>query len=288
MDILEQIIATKQHEVEALRHQLPEQELYTFVHQVMEGRPIVPHHPLHAYTATCARTRTSMSQALQQSATGIIAEFKRKSPSKGWIHQDAAPQQVIPAYEQAGAAAVSVLTDEQYFGGSTQYLYSARPLVQIPLLRKEFIVHPYQVYGARLLGADAILLIAAALTLQTCRELSSLARQLGLEVLLEIHGQAELEYADSEPHLLGVNNRNLGTFHTDVANSFHLAPMLPTDVTWVSESGIDSPHTISALRQAGYRGFLMGEVFMRHQQPQQALSQLISQINPTSHANTTH
>ena len=169
--------------------------------------------------------RVSMAEALRQSPSGIIAEFKRKSPSKGWIHADVEPEQVIPRYVEGGAAALSILTNEEYFGGKPEYITRVRGLVgSCPILRKEFIVDPYQVYEAKMLGADAILLIAAALAPQEYAQLLDLAHQLHLEVLLEVHDPAELEYLKAGvPDMLGVNNRSLGTFHTDVQHSFEIA-----------------------------------------------------------------
>ena len=170
--------------------------------------------------------RRSLKQALLDSPTGIIAEFKRKSPSKGWIHADARPEAVVPAYAAAGAAALSILTDESYFGGSLDYIRQVRPLVDLPILRKDFIIDPYQLYQAAEAGADAVLLIAACLRREDCAALTAEAHRLGLEVLLEIHDAAELDYVSPEVDVVGVNNRHLGSFVTDVQTSFDLAPLL--------------------------------------------------------------
>ena len=231
--------------------------------------------------------RRSLKQALLDSPTGIIAEFKRKSPSKGWIHADARPEAVVPAYAAAGAAALSILTDESYFGGSLDYIRQVRPLVDIPILRKDFIIDPYQLYQAAEAGADAVLLIAACLSRADCAALTAEAHRLGLEVLLEIHDAAELDYVSPEVDVVGVNNRHLGSFVTDVQTSFGLAPLLsqpsttPTQATgpvFVSESGIGDPETIRKLRTAGFRGFLMGEHFMKNPDPGAALADFIRAI----------
>ena len=220
-----------------------------------------------------------MAAALTASPTGIIAEFKRKSPSKGWICEsgDAA---VIPlSYQHNGAAALSILADEKYFGGSPAFLTTARESgVTLPILFKEFVVDAYQLYQARLCGASAVLLIAAALRLEECRLLIETAHSLGLEVLLEMHSEQELAYAALEPDLYGINNRNLGTFVTDVENSFRMAASLPADSVKVSESGIGHPETLTELRQCGFRGFLIGERFMREPDPGAALGNFIAKL----------
>ena len=247
--------------------------------------------------------KRSLKQALAASRTGIIAEFKRKSPSKGWIHADAVPEEVVPAYAKAGAAALSVLTDEPYFGGSLDFIRRVRPLVDIPILRKDFIIDPVQLYQAAEAGADAVLLIAACLTREACATLTAEAHRLGLEVLLEIHSPEELDYITPDVDVVGVNNRHLGSFVTDVQTSFEMAPLLsqradrnyfsgkfaekpipappsttPTHTTGpvlVSESGISDPATVRALREAGFRGFLMGENFMKQPDPGAALAEFL-------------
>lgn len=237
--------------------------------------------------------KRSMKESLRTSASGIIAEFKRKSPSKGWIHADAQPEDVIPVYARNGASALSILTDEKYFGGCTEFIRRMREEVDTPILRKDFIVHPYQVYEAKVIGADAILLIAADLTVTEYQELLNLAHNLGLEVLLEVHDPKELDYLQAGvPDMLGVNNRHLGTFHTDVQNSFNIAREMNARVeglraagvqeedlpVLVSESGISSPDTVKELRKAGFRGFLIGECFMKEENPGQALQDFINQL----------
>lgn len=217
----------------------------------------------------------SMKQALACSPSGIIAEFKRRSPSKGWISKNAKPEIIVPGYEQAGASGISVLTDQEFFGGTLKDLHDIRPLTQLPVLRKDFIISPYQLYQSKLVGADVILLIAAALTIDECKRLGRLAHSLGMEVLLEIHAEDELDYINEYVDMIGVNNRNLGTFHTDVKNSFNLAKKLPKEFLWVSESGISQFDTIMQLREVGFRGFLIGETFMKTSSPVQTLSDFL-------------
>lgn len=221
------------------------------------------------------RPAKSLKQSLATSPTGIIAEFKRHSPSKGWIAPGADPAIIVPGYEQAGASGISVLTDQEFFGGRLKDLQAIRPLTELPILRKDFIISPYQLYQAKVAGADVVLLIAADLAIEECKELGKLAHQLEMEVLLEIHSEKELDYVNESVDLIGVNNRNLGTFHTDVKNSFRLAEKLPKELLWVSESGISQPDTLKQLREAGFRGFLMGERFMKTPSPAQALSDFI-------------
>ncbi len=257
-DILTEIIANKLLEVEHHRSQKAIEELIA----ASKDMPAV----------------RSMSRALACSPTGIIAEFKRRSPSKGWINE-AADAAVIPAsYAAAGASALSILTDGDYFGGSLRDIEVARPMVDIPIIRKEFIVDEYQIYQARLIGADAVLLIASALTEEQCGEFISLAHAVGLEVLLELHSESELRYIKGGVEMVGINNRNLGSFHTDVANSFRLAEQLPAGVVKISESGISNPDTVSELREAGYRGFLIGENFMRTESPGESLAEFIIRV----------
>ena len=259
--------------------------------------------------------KRSLRQALLDSPTGIIAEFKRKSPSKGWIHADARPEQVVPAYAAAGAAALSILTDEPYFGGSLEYIRQVRALVDIPILRKDFIIDPVQLVEARQAGADAVLLIAACLSRSACEALTAEAHRLGLGVLLEIHSAEELDYITPDIDVVGVNNRHLGSFVTDVRTSFDLAPQLMTlsdddcrrrtaerklvfrqtcpknnfrprvcktpsagnnsGMVFISESGLSDDGTVRSLREAGYRGFLMGENFMKNPDPGAALADFI-------------
>ena len=226
----------------------------------------------------CAK-KPSLREALLQSETGIIAEFKRRSPSKGWIKEEGRADQIPLSYQQNGAAALSILTDEHYFGGSDDFIRTARQSgVTLPILYKNFVIDEAQLYAAALCGASAVLLIAACLSKSECKRLLDKAHALGLEALLEMHSEPELEYAELEPDLCGINNRNLGSFVTDVDNSFRLAELLPKDAVKVSESGISNPDTVRALRQAGFRGFLIGENFMKAADPGLALNEFISKL----------
>ncbi|MDR2148504.1 MAG: indole-3-glycerol phosphate synthase TrpC, partial [Tannerella sp.] len=195
---------------------------------------------------------------------------------------DAKVENVVPDYEKGGAAACSILTDSEFFGGSFGDLRQARSLVKLPLLRKDFIIDEYQVYQARTLGADVILLIAAILTEEECLHFATTAKQLGMEVLLEIHDEKELSLMNEHIDMLGVNNRHLGSFHTDIENSFRLVERIKSeagdDVLLVSESGLTDYQDIIRLHEAGFRGFLMGEAFMKTGQPGLALSNLINQL----------
>jgi indole-3-glycerol phosphate synthase len=217
----------------------------------------------------------SLKNALTASSTGIISEFKRKSPSKGFIHPDADVIGIVSAYQAGGCTGVSVLTDQPYFGGTISDFKNARQALDCPLLRKDFMIDPYQVYEAKVLGADVILLIASALTMDEAYDLGELAHELGMEVLLEVHNEAELDYISRFTDLVGVNNRNLSTFVTDVQVSFDLADKIPSQFVKISESGLSDPDTVKKLREAGYQGFLMGENFMKHDDPGAALSSFI-------------
>ena len=243
--------------------------------ELAERMARVPLEEMIARAGTVRRPTVSMKESLRRSASGIIAEFKRRSPSKGWIARDARPEDVVPAYEREGAAALSILTDEAFFGGSARDIEAVRPLVTLPVLRKDFVVDAYQIYEARAIGADAVLLIAAVLTPGACRDLTRIAHGLGLEVLLEIHSEDELGHVAPETDMVGVNNRHLGTFHTDVRHSFALAGRLPSDRPLVSESGISRPESLRELREAGFGGFLIGETFMKTPDPGRALRDLI-------------
>ena len=264
IDILEEIVAHKRKELKELKSILPLHDLAEKVEEYLENDK---------------RQILSMRQSLAESDSGIIAEFKRRSPSKGWIKEDGEPTVIPPSYAENGAAALSILTDENFFGGRLKFIQQARPLVpHTPILRKDFIIDEYQLLQARQIGADAVLLIAACLSKQKCKELARKAHALGLETLLEVHSEPELEYVGDNIDMVGVNNRNLGTFHTDVQNSYRLANLLPKDYLLVSESGISNPLTVRELRQAGFRGFLIGETFMKTPNPGLALKEFIKGI----------
>ena len=235
-------------------------------------------HKLEEIAALKAK-KPSLREALLTSGSGIIAEFKRRSPSKGWIKEDGRADEIPLSYEKNGAAAVSILTDRDYFGGSDDFIRAARKSgVTVPILYKNFVVDELQLAAAALCGASAVLLIAACLTKDECRHLLNKAHELGLEVLLEMHSEAELEYAELQPDLCGINNRHLGSFVTDVETSFRLAELLPKDAVKVSESGISDPRTVKALKEAGFNGFLIGENFMKTEAPGLALHQFISAL----------
>ena len=256
MDILEEIVAHKRVELARQKEIVAESDLCNTVEREL---------------ASGMRPPVSMSASLAGSSTGIIAEFKRKSPSKGWIHMEARVEDVVPQYEAAGASALSILTDSEYFGGDMRFVKKVRLHTTLPILRKDFIIDEYQLLQARLIGADAVLLIAACLDKPACRRLAQRAHELGLETLLETHTPGGTEYIDDNIDMVGVNNRNLGTFSVDVNNSMLMLPYLPTDRVLVSESGISNPETVMQLRSAGYRGFLIGETFMKTGNPGKAL-----------------
>ena len=258
MDILEEIVANKRLEVKRFKQELSEREIHRRVEAILDFGV------------------ASMSQALTTSDTGIIAEFKRRSPSKGWIKEEGRADVIPLSYQQNGASALSILADEKYFGGCDDFIRTARHSgVKIPVLYKNFVIDEYQLFQARLCGASAVLLIAADLSLSECKSLLNTAHQLGMDVLLEMHAESELDYAELEPDMCGINNRNLGSFVTDVENSFRLAELLPKDAVKVSESGISNPDTVRALRAAGFRGFLIGETFMKTPDPGLALKNFI-------------
>lgn len=263
-DILDDIMEFKKIKVEQQKQNLPPAELYRRVEQMKADASLRP--------------RRSMSRALASSDTGIIAEFKRRSPSKGWINESASLERIAGGYALNGASALSVLTDEKYFGGNLDFLRTVASMVEVPVLRKDFIIDEYQLFQAYEAGADAVLLIASCLSRESCRALASKAHELGLEVLLEIHSADELGHLDCGADMVGVNNRNLGTFHTDVNNSFALAELLPKDSVLVSESGISDPKTICRLQDVGYSGFLIGETFMKTADPAESLLRFVDEI----------
>ncbi len=225
------------------------------------------------------RESISLSKHILDSArTGIIAEFKRKSPSKGIINSSSPVMEVTSGYFREGASGVSVLTETQFFGGSTSDLLNAREKSSFPILRKDFIIDEYQVIESKSIGADAILLIAAALDKKTILNLSQLARSLGLEVLLEIHEEAELDKVNQYVNIIGVNNRNLKTFEVNTDISVKIGDKIPQGFLRISESGISSPQIIKKLRTSGYQGFLMGERFMSAADPVKAFREFVKDI----------
>lgn len=259
MNILETIIAEKHREVAARKAMTPVAAL--------EAQPL--------FTAD----RRSWSAALlQENSSGIIAEFKRRSPSKGNIHEGAVAAEITRGYAEAGAAALSVLTDENFFGGSTADLMEARAAVEIPILRKDFVIDEYQILEARAMGADAVLLIAANLDKTALRNLAESAKKLGLDVLMEVHSREELDWWNPFVDAVGVNNRNLKTFEVAVETSFRIYEWMPKESIKISESAIDDPEVVFALKQIGFQGFLMGEYFMKTTDPASHCRAFIEQV----------
>lgn len=220
----------------------------------------------------------SFKESLKQSSTGIISEFKRRSPSRDWIFKKAKIEEVVPFYSENGASAISILTDLNFFGGTLQDLEKAKNITETPLLRKDFMIDEYQLYQAKVYGASAILLIAAALTINETKKLAKKSKELGLDVLLEIHNEKELNHINEWIDVVGVNNRNLKTFITDVQVSFDLAEKIPDEFVKISESGISSTQTIKNLQRVGYKGFLMGENFMKTKDPGKSLKLFIEEL----------
>lgn len=251
MNILDKIVLHKREEVTAAKSKISLQELM----QTEGFNSTVP--SLKAFLA-------------DPSKSGVITEFKRCSPSKGLINGNAQVKDVVTAYEKAGASALSVLTDTHFFGGTYDDLKQARSVTSIPILRKDFMVDTYQIYEAKAMGASAILLIAACLSNEEAYELGAKAHELGLEVLMELHDESELERMNPYVDVVGINNRNLKTFEVDLKHSVALAQMLPQDKIKISESGIHSKEDIFFLRENGFDGFLIGENFMKTDNPGQA------------------
>ncbi len=261
MDILEKIIAHKHKEVEERKslytEKLLEQSSY------FEGKPV----SLKKYL-------------LREDKSGIIAEFKRKSPSKGMINAHAPVERTTIGYMQAGASALSVLTDKEFFGGTGDDLKTARKYNFCPVLRKDFVVDEYQIIEAKSIGADAILLIAAVLEPKRLNELAAFAKTFGLEVLMEVHNKEELDNNLNENlDVIGVNNRNLKTFEVSIDISKELSKLIPDEFVKISESGISNPESIVDLRTYGFKGFLIGETFMRSARPELAAKEFIDSVN---------
>lgn len=259
MDILQKIVVDKRKEVASKKSTSPISTFEIF--------------PLFS------RNTISLAQKLKNSSSGIIAEHKRRSPSKSIINDSLKVIDVAKGYEKARVSGMSILTDEKYFGGTLEDLQTARNSCNLPLLRKEFIIDEYQILEAKASGADLILLIAAILTKQEIKTFSKLAKSLSLEVLLEVHNEEEL-YKSIMPSLdmIGVNNRNLKTFEVSINNSKKLSELIPNDFVKVSESGIGNPETIKDLKLYGFQGFLIGETFMRTNNPGLSASEFIKQL----------
>lgn len=214
-----------------------------------------------------SREVISLKKNLQESTFGIIAEFKKQSPSKGVIHENPDVEQIVSKYVEAGVAGCSVLTDEKFFGGSNADLVHARQMVEAPLLRKDFIIDEYQLIEAKSMGADVILLIAECLKKEELLQLAKTAKGLGLEILMEIHSEKQLEKLNEYVDIVGVNNRDLETFSVNIHTSLDLVDKIPKDFAKISESGISNARSVVRLNQAGYKGFLIGEHFMKTEDP---------------------
>ena len=260
MNILDKIVIRKKEEVALAKQKVSIAEL--------EANPNFSRKPL-----------VFKDFLLDDKRTGIIAEFKRQSPSKGLINGTADVADVTQAYNAAGASALSVLTDTDFFGGKTEDLLQARVVNQIPILRKDFMIDEYQILEAKAWGADIILLIASILTPQQIIDFGKLAQSLGLNVLLEVHNLTELEKSIC-PNLdaIGVNNRNLGDFTVDIQTSFDLVNKIPNEFLKISESAIDNPHVIKELKAVGYNGFLIGENFMKTDNPGLAIKEFVKHL----------
>ncbi|MDE5881197.1 MAG: indole-3-glycerol phosphate synthase TrpC [Muribaculaceae bacterium] len=257
-NILQRIAATKRREVEAMKDVIPE----AMMRRLAED---------------CKRETLDMSGRIRLSPVGIIAEHKRRSPSKGEISPMSDVASVARAYASNRAAAMSVLTDTPYFGGSLEDLAVARKAAPtLPLLRKEFIVDDYQIYQARAYGADAVLLIASMISGEEIRRLNDLAHSLGMQTLVELHTLEEMKSLPSDADMVGVNNRDLTSFNTDLRNAFHMASSLPENMLKVAESGIKTPQDLCRLREAGFNGFLIGEAFMSTPDPGETLREFIA------------
>ena len=260
MTILEKIITVKKEEVEILKKAI----------SIEEFRSV----PL--FGRKCISLKESLAKA---GSSGVIAEFKRKSPSKGAINENARVCEVTKGYTKAGAAGLSILTDSRFFGGSTENLLAARKVnPAMPILRKDFMIDPIQVYEAKAFGADVILLIAACLEKSRLSELTGIAGELGLETLVEIHNEDELEKIPPSASLIGVNNRNLKTFRIDIQTSVRLAKLIPENFIKISESGLAEAQTVLLLKEHGFHGFLIGETFMKTGNPAKACKNFISKL----------
>jgi len=258
-DILNKILAVKREEVAA-------------------ARALVSDSAVRERAAAEAPARGFVAAIRAKIAAGqpaVISEIKKASPSKGVIRADFRPAEIAVSYEKAGAACLSVLTDKQFFQGAPEYLQAARAACSLPALRKDFLVDPYQVFEARAMGADAILLIVSALSLAEMQEMESIAESLGLGVLVEVHDGAELDVAlQLRTPLLGINNRNLRTFEVSLQNTFDLLPRIPADRIVVTESGILTPADVAVMREHKVNAFLVGEAFMRADDPGAGLASL--------------
>lgn len=260
-DILKKIILRKSDEVTERQKKVPLEQLQN---SIISASP-------------CRGFVNAMEQKISSGQAGVIAEVKKASPSKGVIRGDFRPADIAQSYEQAGAACLSVLTDIDFFQGADAYLQQARAACNLPVIRKDFFIDPYQVFEARVLGADCILLIAACLTDELMEELNSLAQRLGMDVLIEVHDAEELKRAlPLNSRLIGINNRDLRTFETSLETTIDLLQQIPDDRIVVTESGIHTPEDVKHMRHNGVNGFLVGEAFMRADDPGSKLAELFS------------
>ena len=257
--VLDRILAHKRDEVAQRRRSKP-------MITVIDGARAAP--PMRGFVA-------ALSARIEAGDPAVIAEVKKASPSKGIIREDFDPTAIARSYASAGAACLSVLTDENYFQGHDRYLVDARAATRLPALRKDFVVDPYQIYEARMLGADCVLLIVAALEPALLRECHACATELGLDVLIEVHDRPELGRAlELSPKLVGINNRDLRTFDTKLTTTYDLLPEIPNGTVVVTESGIHDRAQVAAMRARGVNAFLVGEAFMRARDPGAALRTL--------------
>ena len=223
--------------------------------------------------------RSLKQHLLAEGSTGIIAEFKRKSPSKGWFTDPGLEvEPVVKYYNSLGAAAISVLTDKEFFGGDLDDLIQTKVITDVPVLRKDFMIDPWQIAEAKAFGADIILLIAACLTPQEVQSMASYAKSIGLEVLLELHEESELEHICDETDIIGINNRDLKTFTVDIERSLRMAEKIPSNKIKVAESGISSVENIQLFKQNGFKGFLIGENFMKEKNPGESFGEFVGQL----------
>lgn len=260
MNILEKIVAHKEKEVAVRKELISIKEL--------EQRPLFEVAPISA-----------KAWVTNPEKSGIIAEFKRQSPSKGVINDKVKVSDVTAGYVSAGASALSVLTDENFFGGSVDDLLAARAINKAPILRKDFVIDEYQIHEAKSIGADLILLIAACLTPERLAELAAYAKSLGLQILMEVHNEEELQnHLNPNLDLVGVNNRNLKTFEVSIDTSKRLSELIPSDFVKISESGISDPANIRELKKYGYEGFLIGENFMKTENPGESCKAFIKEL----------
>lgn len=260
MNKLQEIVLEKRKQVEEDKKQFPVEMLEQSIY----------------FNRKCASLTEYITR---DDKSGIIAEIKKKSPALGAINPEIKVESLVKSYTQAGASALSVLTDMKFFGGNNSDLISARENTSCPILRKDFVIDQYQVIEAKSIGADVILLIAAILTKEEIKLFTDLAHKLGMEVIMEVHAEKELEKVYDKVDVMGVNNRNLETMKIDISTSKSMAKLISDGFIKISESGIESPEIVLELKQLGYNGFLIGSYFMKHADPGKACAEFIQQIN---------